>query len=572
MTIHPTSHLLKPLLLLPLLFAHTANGDINDELYQAATAGNTAEVEQLLKQGANADAKNRNGWAALTSAAGGGHTEIVMILIAAGADVNAKHHSTGETALMSAAGGRRTETVKVLIAAGADVNASADREGKTAIIFALMGGHTEIIDILKRAGAHSSDLELLKAAKAGNTAEVEQLLKQGADVNAKLGGGPTVLMSAAAGGHTEIVTILIAAGANVNAKDKSGWTALIVAARYGRTETVKVLIEAGADVNAKRHLETALISAAGGGHTEIVMILIAAGADVNSTPLRGKTALTSAAAGGHTEIVMILIEAVADVNAMEMDGSTALSLAAQKRNSEIVNVLKQAGAQAETMAYGDINAVSIGIVLLIIAAIIFRVAPNFVRATLIKIIGGRANREQFFLVFALCIVAPIIENAVPILEPLPELSYAFLLLLLVVCSYFLITTGIKRLHDYGASGWWSLVAFVPVARYALLLFLLFASGTPGLNGYGQESDTKSYRVLQIVGYPVAGLFVGAITPLVIFALVARSGGADFVYSLMFAPLVAFPFGITGAVVGLVIGLVIGVRRGKLVLPSTNPPG
>ncbi len=70
---------------LPLLFAHTADGDINTDLLEAAETGNTAKVEQLLKQGADANAEIEDGKTALLIAAGEGRTEIVDILKKAGA-------------------------------------------------------------------------------------------------------------------------------------------------------------------------------------------------------------------------------------------------------------------------------------------------------------------------------------------------------------------------------------------------------------------------------------------------------------------------------------------------------
>ena len=50
------------------------------------------------------------------------HTEIVRILLAAGADIEGKRDD-GYTALMNAAFRGSTETVKTLLAAGANVNA-----------------------------------------------------------------------------------------------------------------------------------------------------------------------------------------------------------------------------------------------------------------------------------------------------------------------------------------------------------------------------------------------------------------------------------------------------------------
>ncbi len=178
-----------------------------------------------------------------------------------------------------------------------------------------------------------------------------------------------------------------------------------------------------------------------------------------------------------------------------------------------------------------------------------------------KIIEGRANREQFFLVFALNIVAAIIIFVAQIFKPLPDITYILLFLIFIIGQYFLITIGIKRLHDFDVSGWWYLLALVPIANVALLLALLFTPSTNGENRYGQQSYTWKYRVFKVFGFGVIGLLVGGITGLVLFALGASAGGADFVYSLMFAPLAGMPFGITGAVVGLVIGLGIGLGSG-----------
>ena len=72
------------LFLLPLLFEHTAYGDINAELLEAAEAGITAKVEQLLRQGADVNAKAKGGTALLMSKTSG-HTEIADILKRAGA-------------------------------------------------------------------------------------------------------------------------------------------------------------------------------------------------------------------------------------------------------------------------------------------------------------------------------------------------------------------------------------------------------------------------------------------------------------------------------------------------------
>ena len=302
---------------LPLFFLHTAYGDINADLRAAARAGNTTRVGQLLEQGADVNTKDGFG-TALMWAAGWGHTETVKVLIDAGADVNATGKS-GYTALMMSAGlavGARkshTETVRVLIDAGAEVYAESE-DGDTAVMWAARRGFSEIVEILKRAEAQTKstayvniNAELVEAVYSGNTARVEQLLRQGADVNVEQKNGWTVLMDAAKEGRTEIVEVLIEAGADMA---KYGDTALMFSLRH--TETAKALIEAGADVNAKHEDGfTPLLLAARGGQAEMVRALIEAGADVNAKIENGftVTVVEMAEMSGHPEIVEILEQA-----------------------------------------------------------------------------------------------------------------------------------------------------------------------------------------------------------------------------------------------------------------------
>ena len=80
--------------------------------------------------------------------------------------------------------------------------------------------------VLVGCGNPEADRALLDAANDGNIKAVKQHLAAGADVNAKDGGGWTLLLQAVAGGHKEIVELLIDNGADVNGKDKLGWTPL----------------------------------------------------------------------------------------------------------------------------------------------------------------------------------------------------------------------------------------------------------------------------------------------------------------------------------------------------------
>jgi len=77
--------------------------------------------------------------------------------------------------------------------------------------------------------AQNKPNELLDAARAGKTRRVEELLKNGADLEARDPDGRTALMLAAQNGRTAAVQLLLAKGADAEARDVHGWNAYMLA-------------------------------------------------------------------------------------------------------------------------------------------------------------------------------------------------------------------------------------------------------------------------------------------------------------------------------------------------------
>ena len=95
----------------------------------------------------------------LHCAALNGHKEITELLIAKGADVNAKD-ADGVTPLHDAASEGRKETTELLIAKGADVNAkvaSGPEQVKTPLDAANGTNHPETADLLRKHGGKTSE-------------------------------------------------------------------------------------------------------------------------------------------------------------------------------------------------------------------------------------------------------------------------------------------------------------------------------------------------------------------------------------------------------------------------------
>ncbi|WP_218082171.1 ankyrin repeat domain-containing protein [Anthocerotibacter panamensis] len=87
-------------------------------------------------------------------------------------------------------------------------------------------------------------LTLIKACAAGQTPEVERLLRQGVDINSKEQGGWTPLIAAAAEGHTPLVQLLLEKGALTSIADNYGYTALRYAQLAQHNDIIRLLNQA----------------------------------------------------------------------------------------------------------------------------------------------------------------------------------------------------------------------------------------------------------------------------------------------------------------------------------------
>ena len=187
--------------------------------------------------------------AALFEAVRNDDADQVALLIASGADVEARDPDTDATPLVIASFRGNIAVVEMLLAAGADVN-SADRSGFTPLIGAAQFGHATLIPILVEAGADLEALSITEnqkaalhfAAKNGHAAVVEALLNAGADVNVLVKSThSTALMNAAYQGHMDVVKILLEHGADTTVLDDVGHTASYWADTRGFKEIAQLI-------------------------------------------------------------------------------------------------------------------------------------------------------------------------------------------------------------------------------------------------------------------------------------------------------------------------------------------
>jgi tRNA(Arg) A34 adenosine deaminase TadA len=205
---------------------------------------------------------------------------------------------------------------------------------------------------LQDAGAPvRSGAPLVEAAGRGDLAQVQALLRAGAQIEQRDAEGRTAIVAATDGNHLEVVRALIARGADVNAQDQRRDSAFLLAGARGYTEIVRATLAAGADLKStNRYGGTALIPACHYGHVETVRLLLGTAIDVNHVNNLGWTALLEAVILGdggpaHLEIVRLLVARKADVSRPDRDGVTPLAHARRRGQRAVADVLLQAGAR-----------------------------------------------------------------------------------------------------------------------------------------------------------------------------------------------------------------------------------
>ncbi|HEX2190646.1 MAG TPA: DUF805 domain-containing protein [Longimicrobiaceae bacterium] len=100
------------------------------------------------------------------------------------------------------------------------------------------------------------------------------------------------------------------------------------------------------------------------------------------------------------------------------------------------------------------------------------------------VFSGRARRKEYWMFVLFNVLASI---SLAIADGVLGLGGGFGLLGAVYALAVLVpglAVSVRRLHDTGRSGWWLLVAIVPILGPIALLVLMALDGEPGPNQYG----------------------------------------------------------------------------------------
>lgn len=189
----------------------------NTPLWASVAYSSLRVFPLLLDHGADVGWRDADGLTLLHVAGEQPLPSFVPVLVDLDIDVNVRGGKKERTPLMLAAEGGHLEVVVALLEAGAKIGLEEGGVAKrhyTALVFAAGGGHREIVEVLARDDKEvkkHGGLTLQAAASGGYIDIVEFLLERGADPNKS--GKPSALDVATRKGHWEIALLLMDHGA-----------------------------------------------------------------------------------------------------------------------------------------------------------------------------------------------------------------------------------------------------------------------------------------------------------------------------------------------------------------------
>ncbi len=114
------------------------------------------------------------------------------------------------------------------------------------------------------------------------------------------------------------------------------------------------------------------------------------------------------------------------------------------------------------------------------------------------VFSGRARRKEFWMFF---LFSAIISVFLAVIDEFMGWKFEMggenlgflstLYYIAVIIPYLAVI--FRRLHDTDRSGWWFLIAFIPIVGIIVLLVFLILDGTKGENRFGPDPKTATAR-------------------------------------------------------------------------------
>jgi len=111
------------------------------------------------------------------------------------------------------------------------------------------------------------------------------------------------------------------------------------------------------------------------------------------------------------------------------------------------------------------------------------------------VFNGRARRKEYWYFLLFNIIVSVVLAFIDVSSGTFSMEMG-IGLLGGLYSLFVLIPGIavtvRRLHDSDKSGWWFLIAFIPLLGVIVLIVLMVLDGTPGHNQYGPNPKEETW--------------------------------------------------------------------------------
>lgn len=212
--------------------------------------------------------------------------------------------------------------------------------------------------------AQSLDNQLLNAVYNNNEKAVFELLRMGANPNAKTQDGVTPLMYAVDNGNLLIARKLLKSGANPNINSYYAPAPIITATIYSDTLMVYTLLDNGAkpDIIDSTNGMTPLLYAISKKNYEICHLLLDYGANPNLNTYNITPIDQAIYSKTDTTIIKLLIKYGANINSENEQGLTPLMLCIKYQNLQAAKILIQKHASCQYISSkNNLNAIEYAI-------------------------------------------------------------------------------------------------------------------------------------------------------------------------------------------------------------------